>query len=349
MDKKRRRFPVISFSSAVLVCMVVLMVTIGILGNQRKNSEKDKHITFSKKALLEMCRGLDYSETCAQNIPFKLFNNDHKPGDFMRMAFQTAMNNLRGAAQQAISLQNSGEDQHTQSALTGCSQLADKAISDLQRSLQHFLNHDIRTLPEILDDILIWVSGALTYQQTCLDGFLNPSGRPVGPIRENMRMALLKGMELTTNALGMTIQFAMKFNASVDVTTTSTDDTNTAHLRRLKSLERFPEGLDSKKRALLQSTPGNIKADVTVAQDGSGKYKTINEALKDIPLNGNKLFVLYIKAGVYKEQVVFNVAMTHLMIIGDGPTKTKITGALNVLDGKTTFLSATVGMYKNIY
>lgn len=80
-----------------------------------------------------------------------------------------------------------------------------------------------------------------------------------------------------------------------------------------------------------------------VAQDGSGKYKTINEALVEIPKNGNTTFVLYVKEGVYKEQVNFTKSMTNVMLIGDGPTKTTISGSLNFIDGIGTFRTATVG------
>lgn len=82
MDKKRKRFPLSSFSSTVLVCMVMLMlmVTIGVVGNQRKSSTTDsmKHITLSKKSLQDICSRVDFQDTCTQHLPFKFFNNNEK-------------------------------------------------------------------------------------------------------------------------------------------------------------------------------------------------------------------------------------------------------------------------------
>ncbi|KAK1401677.1 Pectinesterase [Heracleum sosnowskyi] len=339
MDKKRKRFPVSSFCSTALVCMVMFMVTIGYVGNQRNTTatESTKHITLSKKAVQEICRGVDFHDTCTQNLPFKLFDsNQNNPHDMLKSGFEAAMNNLRSAGQRLVALQMENTDQYTSNALTACSKLTDMAINDLERCLQHCADHDMNNISDFLDDLLTWVSGSFTYQQTCLDG-LHTNGVAVGPIHQNMSMALSKGMELTINALGMSTQIAN--------TSGSRDAKTNAHSRHLKSLIRFPEGLDSRRRALLEGgLPPNVAADVIVAQDGSGKYKTINEALKEIPLNGDKLFVLYIKAGIYTEKLTFNIAMTHLMVIGDGPTKTKITGAQSVADGIITFLTATVAV-----
>lgn len=97
------------------------------------------------------------------------------------------------------------------------------------------------------------------------------------------------------------------------------------------------------RRLLSARPPAKIKPDLVVAKDGSGKYRTINEALKDIPKKSNKTFVLYIKEGVYNEQVQFNKSLTHLMVVGDGPTRTRITFNKNFVDGTPTFKTATVG------
>jgi pectinesterase len=82
-----------------------------------------------------------------------------------------------------------------------------------------------------------------------------------------------------------------------------------------------------------------------VAQDGSGQYKTIAEAIEKIPKKKNETFVIYIKEGVYKEQVSLARSHTHVLMIGDGPTKTKITGNLNYANGVQTFKTATVCKY----
>ena len=55
-------------------------------------------------------------------------------------------------------------------------------------------------------------------------------------------------------------------------------------------------------------------------------------------------FVIYIKAGAYFENVEVIRKKTNLMFLGDGIGKTVVKASRNVVDGWTTFQSATVGM-----
>jgi len=79
-----------------------------------------------------------------------------------------------------------------------------------------------------------------------------------------------------------------------------------------------------------------------VAKDGSGKYKTVKEAVASAPNNGKTRYVIYVKKGKYKENVEVGKSKKNLMIVGDGMSSTIITGSLNFVDGTTTFNSATV-------
>ncbi|XP_073221084.1 pectinesterase/pectinesterase inhibitor-like [Cicer arietinum] len=76
----------------------------------------------------------------------------------------------------------------------------------------------------------------------------------------------------------------------------------------------FPSWVTSKDKKLLESSIGDIKANVVVAKDGSGKFKTVAEAVASTPDDGNGMDV------------------------------TTITGSLNFIDGATISSSAIVGM-----
>lgn len=85
---------------------------------------------------------------------------------------------------------------------------------------------------------------------------------------------------------------------------------------------------------------------VVVSQDGSGNFSTINEAIaaapnNSVPTDGH--FLIYVSAGVYEEYVTIAKNKKYLMMIGDGINQTVITGDRSVVDGWTTFNSATFG------
>lgn len=55
--------------------------------------------------------------------------------------------------------------------------------------------------------------------------------------------------------------------------------------------------------------------------------------------------MIYIKAGAYFENVEVVSKKTNLMFLGDGIGKTVVKASRNVVDGWTTFRSATVGEF----
>lgn len=57
--------------------------------------------------------------------------------------------------------------------------------------------------------------------------------------------------------------------------------------------------------------------------------------------------MIYIKAGAYFENVEVERKKKMLMFVGDGIGKTVVKASRNVVDGWTTFRSATVGEYRN--
>lgn len=88
---------------------------------------------------------------------------------------------------------------------------------------------------------------------------------------------------------------------------------------------------------------GDAKPDIVVAQDGSGDYKTIGEAMKAIPVKNTRRFVVYVKAGTYKEMV--ECKAQNVFMYGDGPRKSMITYDKHVTGTFSTSKTATFGTY----
>ncbi|KAK6159863.1 hypothetical protein DH2020_003244 [Rehmannia glutinosa] len=259
-------------------------------------------------------------------------NNENDGEDF---AFHAAIRDIKEAAKNSTLLAKLEKDPRAKSALETCQELADRAVSDLQRSVEKFNDFDITEVDNFLSDLKIWLSGAITYQETCLNGFEGVEG----DAGEKMRAYLTKGMQMTSNGLAMVDEI------SSVLAPIGGDTFNTRRLLSDQILghdDELPDWIDFDRRGLL--TSNEIKPDIVVAKDGSGNFTTINDALDKVPKNKDSMFVLYIKEGVYEEKVQIGSSLTHLVMIGDGPTKTRITGRLNYIDGTNTYQTATVAV-----
>lgn len=81
------------------------------------------------------------------------------------------------------------------------------------------------------------------------------------------------------------------------------------------------------------------KADLIVAADGSGNVKTVAEAVNRVPENNKKRFVIFIKAGVYREQIRIPANKPYVSLIGESAETTKLTFNLSNKDAGSTSAS----------
>jgi len=333
----KKKIATLGISSILLVAMVVAL-TIGTREDEENNSSGRQDISSSSKAIQTICGSTDYQETCVDTLKSS-GKNTRDPKELIELAFEATIKYIENAAKNSTVLQKLQSNPRAKSALDNCHELANHAVNDLRRSYNKFKEFDVANFNAMLSDLKIWLSGAITYQETCLDGFEDVPG----DAEEKMREALKKAMELTSNGLAMVTEISTVIE-SLGVQGFNNRRLLSEDIPIMGHRGEIPDWIDIERRELLSSKPKKIKPDLVVAKDGSGKYSTINQALKDIPKNGNKTFVLYIKEGVYEEKVQFNSSMTHLFMIGDGPTKTKITGHLNFIDGTNTYQTATVAV-----
>ncbi|OEL29150.1 putative pectinesterase/pectinesterase inhibitor 45 [Dichanthelium oligosanthes] len=101
-----------------------------------------------------------------------------------------------------------------------------------------------------------------------------------------------------------------------------------------------PKWLPANQRRLLQLS-GVQKPNAVVAQDGSGGFKTISEAINAAPKSYQGRYVIYVKAGTYKEYVTIPKDMTNVFMYGDGPTRTVVTGDKSNTGGFATIATRT--------
>ncbi|CAL4973656.1 unnamed protein product [Urochloa decumbens] len=173
------------------------------------------------------------------------------------------------------------------------------------------------------DGARTWISAALTFYATCADGVAG-EGPPLRDAVEPLK-SLASASLAVLNAVAGGDGGDVLAEAAVDA---------------------FPPWVPERDRALMEHGAGDgvNAADVVVAQDGSGNYRTVKEAVDAAPDGGKRRYVIYVKTGVYKENVEVGKKKRELMILGDGMDATVITGSRNVVDGATTFNSATLAV-----
>ena len=206
-----------------------------------------------------------------------------------------------------------------QAALLDCMELMDLSKDRVFDSIVALKNMTTRSF----EDAHAWLSSVLTNHVTCLDGLEGSDSAWT-----SMEPGLKDLLSRAKTSLAMLVAISpMKTKVMIDE----------------PLYGEFPLWVTSRDRKLLQALPKEIKANVVVAKDGSGKYKTVKEAVASAPNNGKTRYVIYVKKGTYKENVEVGKSKKNVMIVGDGMDSTIITGSLNVVDGSTTFNSASVG------
>ncbi|XP_047331398.1 pectinesterase-like [Impatiens glandulifera] len=231
----------------------------------------------------------------------------------LRTVFYAAIEGTRQAITTTSILGGATNAMVDRSSFNICRELLEFSIDDMEKAinrLDHVVSKDNKD--QLHSDIMTRLSGSITFQQTCIDEIKNMS------LEYTMVQSLKLSRELSSNALAIVANTAFKEDESV----------------------MFPSWviheINKKKATTL----------FTVSKDGLGMFNTINEALSEIKHSYHNhiknIFIIYVKAGVYEEYINIKKNMKNVVLIGDGPTKTTITGNRCVQDGFKTFKTATV-------
>ncbi|PKU61593.1 pectinesterase [Dendrobium catenatum] len=216
-------------------------------------------------------------------------------------------------------------------ALSDCIELLDATLDDLHLAVSDLRRSSSRR--RCRADLSTFLSAAITNQFTCLDGFAFVPEQE--SIRPQIQRRMVKIYRHVSNALALSKKISSPENCN---------GRGQDEVFRVNG--KFPTWLTRRNRHLLQApAPAtSIVADLVVAKDGSGNYTTVGEAVAAAPNNSATRFVIYIKAGAYFENVEVGKNKVNLMFVGDGMGKTVIKAGRNVVDGWTTFRSATVAV-----
>ncbi|XP_030532931.1 pectinesterase-like [Rhodamnia argentea] len=261
------------------------------------------------------CNKTPYPEQCKyfmQDAPQR-FVPEHA-SEFGKMAIELAMDRALQAQSHNKWLGVKCRNHNERAAWADCLKLYQETIHRLNRTAANCTDSDRQT----------WLSAALTNLETCRTGFGELGVADyVFQLMYNSNVT-----KLISNALALNSN-----KASSPVTQDTTQNEG----------QGFPSWVTGGDRRLLQLA--SPTPDVTVAQDGSGNFRTIKQALDAAAKrSGSKRFVIYVKRGVYQENLEIGSGLDNIMMVGDGLRYTIITGSRSVGGGSTTFNSATVAV-----
>ncbi|XP_071718676.1 pectinesterase-like [Rutidosis leptorrhynchoides] len=353
----------VSIVSLFLVVFCVLGVVILIV----KSGNSDDNINTSNKAADSICKPTEYKEACNKAMTDVAKNSSATNEDYILAAIRATSGELQKALEKATAKKKDlGDDKkESHGELETCEKMIGYATDELNQVLQVVSETEAVSLAEQIDPILVWLTAIRSYQTTCVEEIRDEK------LKKDMQDGLQTSNELTFNAQKI-VYNVLDILKDIGVDLGELKVPSTGRRRLLDEVDEmdqhgFPSWVPSMDRKLLGAKKGgggakkgkgqglfktpqppplppNLPPNVVVAQDGSGKFKSIKQALNAYPQNHQGRYIIHIKAGTYNEgQIVVDKRMNNVYMYGDGRDKTIITGNLNFAIAKIgTSQTATV-------
>ncbi|KAM7264430.1 hypothetical protein ACFE04_002113 [Oxalis oulophora] len=322
-QKTKKRVVIISLCILILAIVAVAAV-LGTRdnGDSKESRAQDDNSTITS-LIKAVCDVTMFEDTCIQSLSAEAKAKQIRSSDqLFLLSMQIALSELKNSSTILSDEILSGiKDNATRAAFNDCRELVSLSIDYLNDSLA---SGEI-SVRKTGDSLKTWLSSVGTYQQTCIDGLEERNSTLKTIIESNLK----NSTELVSNSLA--------------IITWITKISNSFNLRRLLSNGEEPHWVRPRDRRLVQISSNQLKAtaNFTVGKDKTSKYKTITAALNDVPDKSKNRTVIYVKKGVYNENVNVGKTKWNVLIIGDGKNVTVVSGSLNFIDGTPTYSTAT--------
>ncbi|KAD6795248.1 hypothetical protein E3N88_06144 [Mikania micrantha] len=207
-----------------------------------------------------------------------------------------------------------------------CNQLHQITVHSLNKSLIRLTTASASDTLKLVD-VSAFLAAAVTNKNTCLEGLQSASG-PLKPLLVGTIIAAYKHVSNCLSLLSTVPAAASGSTQKRHVT-----NTGMAWLSRKDSHDDSDYDDEDDDYNML-----------TVAADGSGNFTTITDAINFAPNNSVDRVIIYVKQGLYEENVEIPFYKPNIVLLGEGSDATVISGNRSVVDGWTTFRSATVAV-----
>ncbi|AQK44016.1 pectin methylesterase1 [Zea mays] len=188
--------------SAILVVAVVVGVVATVTRSGKKAGDNftvpgEASLATSGKSVKSLCAPTLYKESCEKTLS-QATNGTENPKEVFHSVAKVALESVQTAVEQSKSIgEAKASDSMTESAREDCKKLLEDAADDL-RGMLEMAGGDIKVLFSRSDDLETWLTGVMTFMDTCVDGFVDEK------LKADMHSVLRNATELSSNALAIT-------------------------------------------------------------------------------------------------------------------------------------------------
>lgn len=280
--------------------------------------------TNNLSSLRSFCTTTPYPEVCFNSLKLSIsINISPNILNFLLHSLQVAISETTKLSNLFHSVGQTNIIEKQRGAVQDCRELHQSTLASLKRSLSGVRSSNSRNIV----NARAYLSAALTNKNTCLEGLDSASGT-MKPVLVN---SVINTYKHVSNSLSML----------------SNPKKGTHKGQKNKALMNSPKWSSTSDHGLLQDSDGeeyDPNEVLVVAADGTGNFSSISEAINFAPNNSMDRTVIYVKEGVYEENLEIPSYKTNIVMLGDGSDVTVITGNRSVGDGWTTFRSATLAV-----
>ncbi|XP_061366299.1 pectinesterase [Gastrolobium bilobum] len=328
---------------SVVSLILVVGVAIGVVVAVHKKND-DPEVQAQQRSLSVICQNAEDKKLCHETLKSVTGIEAADPKAYIAAAVKATTDSVIKALNMSdrLTTEHGNKDNGIKMALDDCKDLLQFAMDSLQLSMNLVKENNIQSVHNQTPDFRNWLSAVISYQQTCMDGFDDDKDGEK-KIKEQLNEQSLdqvgKITGVTLDIVSGLSNILEQFNLKFDIKPAS---------RRLLEVDSqgFPTWFSAADRKLLAKMNGRgwrsrVKPNVVVAKDGSGQFRTVKDAIASYPNGFKGRYTIYVKAGVYDEYITVPKEAVNLLMYGDGPQRTIITGHKNFRDGTKTMQTAT--------
>lgn len=361
---------------SVASILLVVGVAIGVVAFINKNG--DANLSPQMKAVQGICQATADKASCVKTLEPVKSDDPNKLIKAFMLAVQdsiTKSSNFTGKTEGNL---GSGISPNNKAVLDYCKKVFMYALEDLGTIVEE-MGEDLNQIGSKLDQLKQWLTGVYNYQTDCLDDIQEDDLRKtIGEGIASSKILTGNAIDIFHTVVSAMAKINMKVDDFKNMTSgifspsdkgaapankgtppvadeSPVADPDGPSRRLLEDIDEtgvptWVSGSDRKLMAAAGRGQGGggggarIRATFVVAKDGSGQFKSVQQAVNACPDKNPGRCIIHIKAGVYNEQVIIPKKKNNIFLFGDGARKTVITynRSVALTPGTTTSLSGTV-------